>query len=74
MLKTVTFVDAVGRRLLEEMHRQGAKLTAEECMTRAIVDEIASTSVLNGVGIDRRAQDGGLLGLWKTLARKHSMK
>ncbi len=40
VLKTVTFVDDSGKRLLADMHRQGVKLTAEGCMTRAIVEEI----------------------------------
>ena len=40
MLKTVTFIDDRGKKLLVEMHRQGVKLMAEGCMTRAIVDEI----------------------------------
>jgi ABC-type transporter Mla MlaB component len=40
VLKTVTFVDAAGRALLAEMHRQRAELVAEGCMTKAIVEEI----------------------------------
>jgi hypothetical protein len=40
VLKTVTFIDNPGKRLLAEMHRQGVKLMAEGCMTRAIVEEI----------------------------------
>jgi ABC-type transporter Mla MlaB component len=40
VLKAVTFVDAAGRELLAEMHRQRAELVAQECMTKAIVDEI----------------------------------
>ena len=45
-LKTVTFIDDAGKNLLAEMHRQGAKLVAEGCMTKAIVHEIASMPVL----------------------------
>ena len=41
MLKAVTFIDDAGRTLLAEMHRQGAELAAEGCMTRAIVEEVA---------------------------------
>jgi len=41
MLKAVTFIDDAGRTLLIEMHRQGAELAAEGCMTRAIVEEVA---------------------------------
>jgi hypothetical protein len=40
VLKAVTFVDAGGRELLAEMHRQRAELVAQGCMTKAIVDEI----------------------------------
>jgi anti-anti-sigma regulatory factor len=40
VLKQVTFIDAAGRQLLAEMRRQGAGLTAEGCMTKAIVEEI----------------------------------
>ena len=40
VLKAVTFVDAAGRELLAEMHRQRAELVAQGCMTKAIVDEI----------------------------------
>ena len=40
VLKQVTFIDGAGKRLLEEMHRSGAVLTAEGCMTKAIVEEI----------------------------------
>jgi hypothetical protein len=40
VLKTVTFIDAAGRRLLSDMHRQGVELVAHGCMTKAIVEEI----------------------------------
>jgi hypothetical protein len=40
VLKTVTFIDAEGRRLLADMHRQGVELAAEGCMTKAIVEGI----------------------------------
>ena len=40
MLKTVTFIDQGGRKLLAEMHRQGVELAAEGCMTKAIIEEI----------------------------------
>ena len=40
MLKAVTFIDGAGRKLLAEMHRQGAELAAEGCMTKAIIEEI----------------------------------
>ena len=40
MLCAVTFIDDKGRDLLVEMYRQGAKLIAEGCMNKAIVEEI----------------------------------
>ena len=40
MLNAVTFIDGGGRKLLAEMHRQGAELTGEGCMTKAIIEEI----------------------------------
>jgi anti-anti-sigma regulatory factor len=40
VLKAVSFIDAAGKELLAELHRQGAKLVAEGCMTKAIVEEI----------------------------------
>jgi anti-anti-sigma regulatory factor len=40
VLKQVTFIDGAGKQLLAEMRRQGAVLTAEGCMTKAIVEEI----------------------------------
>ena len=40
VLKTVAFIDAAGRRLLTDMHRQGTDLVAHGCMTKAIVEEV----------------------------------
>jgi hypothetical protein len=40
VLKTVTFIDEAGRKLLVEMHRQGVELVAQGCMTKAIIEEI----------------------------------
>ena len=40
-LNEVIFIDAAGKRLLADMHRQGVALTAcSGCMTRAITEEI----------------------------------
>lgn len=36
----VSFIDAAGRMLLKEIHRQGGELVAEGCLNQAIVDEI----------------------------------
>jgi outer membrane protein len=41
-LQAVSFIDAAGKGLLAQMHRQGAELVATGCMTRAIVAEITS--------------------------------
>jgi hypothetical protein len=40
VLKAVMFIDGAGKELLAEMHRQGAELVAEGCMTKAVIDEI----------------------------------
>ena len=37
----VSFIDAAGKALLAEIHRQGGKLVAEGCLNQAIVREIA---------------------------------
>lgn len=42
VLKAVTFVDSSGIELLAEMHRQGAEIVAEGCMTKAIVEDIVT--------------------------------
>ncbi|HMV85818.1 MAG TPA: hypothetical protein PKA34_22155 [Blastocatellia bacterium] len=39
-LSALTLIDAAGRELLAEMHRQGVKLAAVGLMTQAIVEEI----------------------------------
>ncbi len=36
----VSFIDAAGKMLLKEMHRQGGQLVAEGCLNQAIVKEI----------------------------------
>jgi outer membrane protein TolC len=36
----VSFIDAAGKMLLKEMHRQGGRLVAEGCLNQAIVNEI----------------------------------
>jgi anti-anti-sigma regulatory factor len=41
-LAGVTFIDAAGKAFLAAMHRQGAELVAADCLTRAIVAEIAN--------------------------------
>jgi anti-anti-sigma factor len=39
-LRSVTFIDSLGKALLTSMSRQGAQLQASDCCTRNIVDEI----------------------------------
>jgi hypothetical protein len=40
VLNAVLFIDAAGKELMVEIHRQGTDLVAEGCMTKAIVEEI----------------------------------
>ena len=42
VLKQVTFIDDDGRALLAAMHRDGVKLEAAGCMTKAVIDEIVN--------------------------------
>jgi hypothetical protein len=39
-LKSVTFIDAAGKKLLAEMHRQGMEIKGCGCMARAVVEDI----------------------------------
>jgi len=39
-LTDVTYIDAVGKAQLAEMHKQGARFIAADCMTKAVVAEI----------------------------------
>jgi hypothetical protein len=41
-LEAVTYLDAAGAELLAELYRQGARLCAGDCHTKAIVAEIES--------------------------------
>jgi outer membrane protein len=40
----VSFIDAAGKMLLKEMHRQGGQLVAEGCLNQAIVKEITGAA------------------------------
>ena len=44
-LRSVTYVDAGGKELLADLHRQGAQLFASDCLMRAVVAEIENTRV-----------------------------
>ena len=39
-LRSVTFVDIAGKKLLADMVRQGAKLFANDCQMKAVVAEV----------------------------------
>jgi ABC-type transporter Mla MlaB component len=39
-LTAVSFIDEAGRKLLVEMHQLGTEITAEECLTRSIIEKI----------------------------------
>ena|ERR1700682_5916887 len=44
-LTGVTYIDAAGKAYLVDMHRQGAELLAVDCLTKAIVAEIAKAPI-----------------------------
>jgi ABC-type transporter Mla MlaB component len=44
-LSGVTFIDDAGKACLAAMHREGAKFVAADCETKAIVAEIAHSSL-----------------------------
>ncbi len=46
----VSFIDAAGKMLLKEMHRQGGQLVAEGCLNQAIVKEITGSHKGEGRG------------------------
>ena len=55
-LAGVTFVDAEGQTCLLALHHQGAELVAADCLTKAIVAEIAETGRLVTEHIEAEAQ------------------
>jgi hypothetical protein len=46
-LKAVTYVDAAGKALLAEMHRNGVEIKGCGCMTRAVVEEIIARAQIS---------------------------
>ena len=44
-LRAVTFVDAAGKALLADLHRQRAELLAAGCLMKAVVAEIAGAAI-----------------------------
>jgi len=53
----VSFIDAAGKVLLKEMHRQGGQLVADGCLNQAIVKEIIGSAKSEGHNED--AKDKG---------------
>src|SRR5882757_1635717 len=51
----VSFIDAAGKMLLKEMHRQGGQLVAEGCLNQAIVKEIIGRDKDKG---DKASEEG----------------
>ena len=45
-LKAVSYIDAKGKHLLKEMHRQGVEIRGCGCMVRAVVEEITRHAAL----------------------------
>jgi hypothetical protein len=52
-LTGVTFINAEGKALLARLWRQGAELRASGCLTKCIVEEIASAGRTDTIGMDR---------------------
>src|SRR5258708_8163210 len=50
----VSFIDAGGKVLLKEIHRQGGRLVAEGCLNQAIVDEIVAKEKQGGRNGDKQ--------------------
>jgi len=50
----VSFIDAAGKVLLKEIHRQGGHLLAEGCLNQAIVREIVSSEDPGNTGKSRK--------------------
>ena len=44
-LTGVTFIEEAGKACLAALHRQGADFLAPDCLTKAVVDEIATAPV-----------------------------
>lgn len=49
-LKSVSYIDAEGKRLLSEMHRDGAEIKACGCMARAVVEELVRAGEVRAAG------------------------
>jgi anti-anti-sigma regulatory factor len=49
-LTGVTFIDDAGKACLAAMHSRGAEIVAADCMTKAVLAEIARSSISEGGG------------------------
>lgn len=54
----VSFIDAAGKVLLKEMHRQGGQLVADGCLNQAIVKEIIGSAKSEGHNNDDTKEKG----------------
>src|ERR1700746_3361504 len=54
----VSFIDAAGKMLLQEMYRQGGQLVADGCLNQAIVKEIIGRQKAGGRGDDGKDHKG----------------
>src|ERR1700739_668311 len=54
----VSFIDAAGKMLLQEMYRQGGQLVADGCLNQAIVKEIIGRQKAAGRGEEGKDQKG----------------
>src|ERR1700693_3497959 len=58
----VSFIDAAGKVLLKEIHRQGGQLIAEGCLNQAIVDEIVAREKQEGsAGAQERTKSSHII-------------
>jgi outer membrane protein TolC/ABC-type transporter Mla MlaB component len=58
----VSFIDAAGKVLLKEIHRQGGRLLAEGCLNQAIVHEIVAEEKKGGsAGAKDRAKNSHII-------------
>ncbi|MBZ5528162.1 MAG: TolC family protein [Acidobacteriia bacterium] len=57
----VSFIDATGKALLQEIHGQGAQLLAEGCLNQSIVEEITGKGRRNGSCGKRNGAGGAAL-------------
>lgn len=64
----VSFIDAAGKNLLEEIHQQGGQLLAEGCLNQSIIEEICGKGGHNGAGGKDKGAAGPALIFFALLA------